>query len=237
VGLRGAVPIILAIFPLMAGLDNARLAFNTAFFVVIVSLLVQGWTITPAARLLKLEVPPGSEPVSRLNLDIPSHLEYELLGYVVSPGSLAAGRLVQDLNLPDTARPSAVVRDGAMIPLTQDVVLAPGDYMYIVSVPEEIPRLNRLFDPQAVPDRLERQRFFGDFALNADAALADIEAMYGLTFRNKRDGDVTLGDLLTHAYHERPVVGDRIRVGGSELVVQEVADGKIRTVGLLLRKS
>ena len=71
VGLRGAVPVVLGLFPVMYGVEDARLYFNVAFFIVLVSLVLQGWTIAPAARLLRLEVPPSPEPLQRLTLDMP----------------------------------------------------------------------------------------------------------------------------------------------------------------------
>lgn len=233
VGLRGAVPIILSLFPLMAGLDDGRYFFNTAFFVVILSLVVQGWTIAPVARLLRLEIPPGAAPTSRVNLDVPGRPEYELLGYGVVPGCLAAGRSIGELGLPATAQVSAIVRDGAMLAVTGEVRIQSGDYAYIAAVADDLPRVNLLFDAHVTPDRLEPQRFFGVFTLDGDAPLADIEQIYGFEFTNKRPGDITLHDYLARRFHRRPVVGDRIDVGGCSFVVKEMADEKIRKVGFL----
>lgn len=68
VGLRGAVPVVLALFPLIYGTEHARLYFNVAFFIVLVSLLLQGWTIAVTARWLRLEVPPAIEPLQRVSM-------------------------------------------------------------------------------------------------------------------------------------------------------------------------
>ena len=86
VGLRGAVPIILALFPWIAGLPDHQLYFNVAFFVVILSLLLQGWTVTPLARLLKLEVPSLAGRVQRVELGLPGQEEFEMVGYKILIG-------------------------------------------------------------------------------------------------------------------------------------------------------
>ena len=106
-GLRGAVPIILGIFPLVAGLENAWLYFNVAFFVVLVSLFVQGWTVAPAARLLQLEVPPASMPAGRYDLGTAGHWDLELMRYDLADDSPAVGTAAAHLPLPEQARSRA----------------------------------------------------------------------------------------------------------------------------------
>src|SRR5207302_2993893 len=110
-GLRGAVPIILGIFPLVAGLENAWLYFNVAFFVVLVSLLVQGWTVAPAARLLQLEVPPASLPAGRYDLGTTGHWDLELMRYDLAEDSPALGSALANLPLPEQASVAAILRN------------------------------------------------------------------------------------------------------------------------------
>jgi potassium/hydrogen antiporter len=234
VGLRGAVPIVLALFPAMYGVEDARLYFNVAFFIVLVSLLLQGWTIAPAARLLRLEVPPSAEPLQRVTLDMPGHFEHEILGYQVQPGSLIAARDLATLELPPGMQVMAVMRDGKPQPLGRELRFAPGDFVYVLAQPEALPEVNRLFDPHQAPERLEEHRYFGDFVLNGDALLDELADVYGLEIPASAAGK-TLAAYLDQLFHGRVVVGDRASLGSALLVVREMQAGRVSRVGLKLR--
>jgi cell volume regulation protein A len=234
VGLRGAVPIVLALFPLMYGVEQARLYFNVAFFIVLVSLLLQGWTIASAARLLKLEVPPSAAPAQRITLDIPGHFEHEIVSYEVQAGSLVASRELGTLELPEKVQVVSVVRDGVPQRLHPELEFAPRDYVYLLTQPKSVPLLNRIFDPHRAPDRLEEHRYFGDFVLNGDAILGDLAAVYGIDVPAEHAGK-TLAEYLDQRSHGRVVVGDRAPLGNAELVVREVQEERVTRVGLKLR--
>jgi potassium/hydrogen antiporter len=234
VGLRGAVPVVLALFPLLYGAEHARLYFNIAFFIVLVSLLLQGWTIGPAARWLRLEVPPVTEPLQRVTLDIPGHFEHEILCYEVRPGSLIAARDYAELDLPEDKQLMAVMRDGVPQALRAGLQFRAGDYVYLLARPKSLARLSMLFDPHVEPDRLEEHRYFGDFVLNGDAVAGDLAAVYGFEVPAGAT-DKTLSQYLDETYRGRVVVGDRLPLGGAELVVREIEDGRVTRVGLRVR--
>ena len=90
VGLRGAVSILLAITPLLFGLEHGREIFNVAFIIVLVSLVVQGWTVGWLARRLGLIVPARIGPLEKVELELPGSAHHELLAYTVVPGSPVA---------------------------------------------------------------------------------------------------------------------------------------------------
>jgi potassium/hydrogen antiporter len=202
---------------------------------VLVSLVVQGWTIAPAARLLGLEIPPTPEPTQRLNLDIPGHLEREIATYRVMPECLAADRRLTDLRLPDESHITAVVRGDAVLTFDPELRLLPSDLVYVFTDPGHIPQLNRLFDPHRVPDRLEEHRFYGDFVLDGSARVADVAEMYGLDVAGVGDQQ-TLAEYLSKLFHRRPDVGDSRAFGKADLVVREISDGRISKVGLRVRR-
>ncbi|HUF82192.1 MAG TPA: potassium/proton antiporter [Burkholderiales bacterium] len=236
VGLRGAVPMILAIFPMTAGLPDAALYFNIAFFVVLSSLVIQGWTIAPAARLLSQEIPPTTEPIQRMNLDIPGHFEREIACYRVLAGSLAANRPIGELSISRDSHITTVVRNDLVMTVNEALTLLPGDLVYIFTDPAHVPELNRLFDPHQAPARLEEHRFYGDFLLDGTAGAGDVADAYGLPIDEARRSE-TLDGYLRSVFHGRPVVGDRVRLGSAELVVRQIDDGRITRVGLRIRQA
>ncbi|MCS7088701.1 MAG: potassium/proton antiporter [Thermoflexales bacterium] len=133
VGLRGAAPIILATFPLAAGVESATLIFDVVFFVVVVSVLLQGMTIVPLARKLKLEAKPavGAE-AHRRHLDL---LRRRFIEVAIPRGGVAAGQQVVDLRLPPAVLIAQVVRgEEAFVP-NGSTVLEEGDVLLIITEP------------------------------------------------------------------------------------------------------
>lgn len=129
VGLRGATPIILAAFPLLAGLPEARLIFNVIFFVVITSVLIQGTTITQAARLLGLVAPPTERTPPPLREQISEHL----LEVQIPDDAAAAGKRIIDLHLPREVLLVLIERNGAHIIPTGSTELLAGDSILLTT--------------------------------------------------------------------------------------------------------
>jgi cell volume regulation protein A len=142
VGLRGAVGIFLASLPVLAGLPNAQLYFNVGFFVVLASLVVQGWTIAPLARRLRLALRGGGYRVTRVELDLPGQLERELVGYPLQEDSpLLRGQR----SLPDWTQAVLVVREGDVAPASALGELRAGDYVYLLAPPRRVRELDAVF--------------------------------------------------------------------------------------------
>jgi cell volume regulation protein A len=227
VGLRGAVSILLAITPLLGGLENGRLIFNTAFIIVLVSLVIQGWTVGPLARRLGLIVPARIGPLDKVELELPGSAHHELLAYRVAPGSPVA----RGERIPRWARPSLVVRDGRSMRFQDMGRLAAGDNVYIF-VPDRYPRLlDKLFASRAVVDP-EDADFFGVFAVDSARSAAELETAYapGLT---EAELKLTVGAMVTARLGGRAEYADRVLLGPIELIVRDVDDkGKITGLGL-----
>jgi cell volume regulation protein A len=133
VGLRGATPIILATFPLVEGLPQAQLIFDAVFFVVLTSILVQGTTVGPVARLFQATVPVRERAPAPLEAGQTLADGTALREVVVEAASFGAGRSLVELHLPSRALVVLVERDRAFIVPTGATRLAPGDQVLILA--------------------------------------------------------------------------------------------------------
>jgi cell volume regulation protein A len=233
VGLRGAVPIFLAIIPLLAGLPDAAIFFGVAFIVVLISLILQGWTVATAARVFDLDVPPLQQ-ASRLDIDLPGPLgdENMVAGYRVESRCRAVSKGVEALPLPPTASVLVVIRDGIARSAASAPPLAPGDYVLALARPEDLALLDRLFGQRS---RADDRGLLGEFAFDGTTALAAIAHLYDP--EAAADAAVTLAEFVASRFGGTPAVGDRTRFGAVELIVRDMQGDTITQVGVELDPS
>lgn len=133
VGLKGAVPIILATFPLLFNLPNGRLLFDVVFFIVLVSAVLQGWTLPFFAERLGLHEEKSPGPAASLELVALREVDADVLDYVVAPGSWLAGRMVKNLRLPEGAVLAMIARGSTLVAPRGGTDLRPGDHLFVIA--------------------------------------------------------------------------------------------------------
>ncbi len=233
VGLRGAVPIYLAIIPLLHQIPQAHAIFSIAFVMVIVSLVLQGWTLPIAARLTGVEIPPETEADDRLDLDPLHRQSRELVGYRVAEGSPAIGMAPSELNLPAAASVVTVLRDDRVLRPETLEPLVPGDLVLALGPTESLYRLDRLFTARVRPIHKDLTSVLGDFPIDPTATIGAIVDFYGLpaSVDNRgRTAEAYVAELLGRS----AVSGDAVPLGAAELVVREISQGRIERLGLRL---
>ncbi len=234
VGLRGGVPIVLATYPLLAGTPGARVIFDVAFFLVLISLLLQGSTVGWAAKRLGLLLPPMRTRVHRAEFDLPGQSGWEIVTYRVAKGTQPIGRTVKQLGLADASRVVCLIRQGALLPYSQWGKLHAGDRLALLARPEQVPGLDALFERRRHLDLKARDEYLGVFHLDASAPTVDVLTVYGAQPPASTQGETLAQTLRRHL--PQPVEGDRVRLAGVELTVRKLVGGKIAEVGLRLPK-
>ncbi len=234
-GLRGAVPISLAMMPLVMGVPNSHLLFDVAFAVVVLSLLIQGTTIPVMARLLKVAMPNKPEPKDTHDIWLAEKEIVRMSAFKVVAESEAEG------HHPDTVEPIfdsfdarcfALIRNGSRIEMQSDTVLQAGDLAWYILPDGKVDKMAKYFTETGIGIR-ENFDFFGEFVVSPAARSGDLALAYGLKLEAGEEG-LSLAELFDkRSDSQEPVEGDRIDIGGFMLTAKEVdGDGNIGSMGL-----
>ncbi|GAB3379951.1 potassium/proton antiporter [Spongiibacter taiwanensis] len=229
VGLRGAVPVILAIFPMMAGLEHAQLFFNTAFFIVLVSLLIQGSSLGVAARKAEVLVPSVPMPSARVGLEVHQTSQWELFIYELKAEKWFIGSEIRALHMPANTSIAALFRGEEMLHPSGSTKLLTGDILCVIGHEKDLPGLGKLFSE--APRRSLDMSFFGSFMLDGSARLGDLAALYPIPL-SEVDPDETIGEFVSRQVGGKTVVGDHILQWGMIWTVADMAGETPRKIGV-----
>jgi potassium/hydrogen antiporter len=229
-GLKGAVPIILATYPLLLGVAGAELLFDVVFFAVLVSAVSQGWTLPWVAGKLGLRRPPAPEPPVTLEITSLQDVDGDIIEYTLGADSRAAGRRVRDLALPEGAVIALIARGRQVIPPRGSTQILAGDHVFVLLRPGVRGIVDRVLsrltgDSEPTADV--------DFLLRGATRVADLEEFYGVPL--DAPGSSSLDEVLRERLGRDLEPGDMLDVGPVGLVVREVVDGHVETVGLTFR--
>jgi cell volume regulation protein A len=137
VGLRGAVPIVLSIYPVLERVPGAHLLFNVVFFVVVVNAILPGATVAWATRLFEMDVDEPPRPHAVLELESMQPVKGELMAFYVDEALAVAGAPLSELPFPDGAAAALIIRGDEMVPPKGTTVLMPGDHVYVFAREED----------------------------------------------------------------------------------------------------
>jgi cell volume regulation protein A len=226
-GLRGAVPIVLAVFPLLGGIEGARWLFDITFVVVLTSLLIQGTTMGKVARWLGVYLPPAADPRQAVPLSGTGGLI--MATFKVDPSSRADGTELSNLQA-GQARAVAVTRNKQTVNALDVERLQAGDLVTWVCLPADQDHLGEWFSSGSA----ELRAFYGDFTVRGDIAVSDMAMAYGLVKQAAAAQDANLNDLFQQAHKNAPVVGDTLWLGPLRLRARAMRGNKVTLVGVKL---
>ena len=138
VGLRGAVPIVFATYPLMAGLEKADMIFNIVFFISLTSVILQGSTIPIIARWLHVSLPSRVKAVTPADILLSESFNSAMAEVVITGNNFAAGKKIIDLSFPQNARIALLKREQKYLIPDGSTELKPGDELLIIASSKEI---------------------------------------------------------------------------------------------------
>jgi potassium/hydrogen antiporter len=138
VGLRGAVPIVFATYPLIAGVAKADMIFNLVFFISVTSVLIQGTTLPIVAKWLKVVVPKNAKRKTILDLELSDTIKSELVEILLPGDSKAIGRKIVNLHFPNTAMIVLLSRNGKYFQPDGFTILEENDKLLVLANNKEV---------------------------------------------------------------------------------------------------
>ncbi|MBE0445180.1 potassium/proton antiporter [Psychrobacter sp. FME5] len=252
VGLRGAVPITLAILPVMAGIDGAFKLFDIAFGVVVLSLILQGTTIPFMADLFKVRIPNNKDPEEEHEVWVSDKASITLYQFQVKSGAFSIGR--HPMGISNRVNPNeisvfALVRGKQIILVDDSTKLKFGDIVWYAMRGNHASQIAKIFNDTTL-DRKAIDDFYGDWLLSPSVKLGDLPFFTGVMtseslvdkLKSKPDPEdkitnmweQTVAEYVKDSLDMVPVSGDTVTINDEwSLVIKEVDDkGKLRTIGL-----
>jgi potassium/hydrogen antiporter len=148
VGLRGAVPIVLATYPVLVGAPGADQLFHLVFFIVVVNAIVPGSTVAWVTRRLGLQAAESPAPQAVLAIESRFPLQGELMSFYIDEALVVAGVTLEDLDFPEGAAVALIVRGDRLIPPKGSTRLEVGDHVYVIARREDRPLIYLMFGRQ-----------------------------------------------------------------------------------------
>lgn len=238
VGLKGAVPITLAIFPLLSNLENevkiesAPIIFDVVFFVVLVSAVLQGWSLPWVARKLGLETPAKKESAVTLEISSLRDVEGDIVDYFVDSECRVAGKLIRELALPEEVVVALIVHNNKIkLPKGSSRIEA-GDHVIVVLRPHVRAMVDKIFSR---PGSINAERDWpqaAEFPLRADMKVEDLENFYDISLDADKKisleqwlkGQIAKEDLVLNRFVDRASL--RLRI------LEMSPQGEIKLIGM-----
>ncbi len=176
VGLRGAVPITLAIIPVMMAVPKANLAFNIAFGLVVLSLLVQGASIPWMSRVFRVWVPTNAEPKAEHEIWVGDHASITLYEFEVKEGAFAVGRHPVNISTKFDSQDVqlfALVRNDRLLSVHAETRLKAGDVVWYALSGDYAASIAKIFNNSATQYQ-KTSEFYGDWLLSPHVRIADL---------------------------------------------------------------
>lgn len=230
VGLRGSVPIILAIFPFIYGLPGANLIFDVVFFVVLISATLQGSTLPYVARKLNLMQPPPMLPAATLDITAVDQIDADLVEYTLGEDCSAVGRRLSQLALPDQTAIAMITRGKSVLPPRGSTKLLANDHLFVVLKPENRPFIDRLFSEQISPDLNAIELPLTGLSLKGTTRLDEIYESYGILIDS--ENNQTLDQFIYTITTSEPTQDTVINLGSLQIRISEMIGSRIVTAVL-----